>query len=86
MTAFLNEWLNEPMFIKVLAGVISILEFTLRYNVDFKMRRSPKDKLFMRFLEKIQVSNNQIKIASATVQLVEPNTFNITLNDKRKTG
>ena len=60
------------------------LEFTLRYIVDFKMRRRTKDKLFMRFLEKIQNSNERVKMASATVQLVEPNTFNITLNDKRK--
>jgi small-conductance mechanosensitive channel len=62
------------------------LEFTLRYIVDFKMRRTTKDKLFMSFLEKIQASNNQVKIASTTVQLVEPNTFNINLNEKRKTG
>ena len=62
------------------------VEFTLRYVVDYKMRRSTKDKFFVSFLEKIQASNNQVKIASTTVQLVDPNTFNINIQSKRNTG
>lgn len=62
------------------------LEFTLRYIVDYKMRRTTKDKLFVSILEKIQTTNKQDKIASTTVQLVDPNTFNINLNGKRNTG
>ena len=62
------------------------VEFTLRYVVDYKMRRSTKDKFFVLFLEKIQASNNQVKIASTTVQLVDPNTFNINIQSKRNTG
>ena len=62
------------------------VEFTLRYIVDYKMRRSTKDKFFVSFLEKIQASNNQVKIASTTVQLVDPNTFNINIQSKRNTG
>lgn len=48
------------------------MEFTLRYVVDFKVRRRTKDKLFTRILDELEKSNGKIKIASATLQLVEP--------------
>ena len=47
------------------------VEFTLRYVVDFKKRRSTKNELFTRILKAIEATNGEIKFASATFQLVE---------------
>lgn len=46
------------------------IEFTLRYVVDFKKRRSTRDHLFTRFLEEIEKSDNKIKMASQTSEIV----------------
>jgi small-conductance mechanosensitive channel len=42
------------------------IEFTLRYVVDYKQRRSTKDKLFDRILKEIDSSNGKVSIASGT--------------------
>jgi len=47
------------------------VEFTLRYVVDFKQRRSTKNELFTHILKAIEATNGEIKFASATFQLVE---------------
>jgi small-conductance mechanosensitive channel len=53
------------------------IEFTLRYVVDFKMRRRTKDRLFTRILEEIDASDGRIAIASATFHLVEAPPFEV---------
>ncbi len=45
------------------------IEFTLRYVVDYKARRSTKDKLFTRVLEEIDNSSGKIGIAAATLNI-----------------
>jgi len=42
------------------------IEFTLRYVVDYKVRRSTKDRLFTRLLEEIDKTAGQVSIAGAT--------------------
>lgn len=46
------------------------LQFTLRYIVDHRKRRSVKDELFTRILEEVDKSANRIRLASATFELV----------------
>lgn len=46
------------------------LEFSLRYIVDYKLRRVTKDKLFTRILEEIDKSHGRIIVASMTVDVV----------------
>ncbi|MEO8665619.1 MAG: mechanosensitive ion channel domain-containing protein [Ignavibacteria bacterium] len=46
------------------------VEFSLRYTVDFKKRRTIKDKLFSKILVEIQKTNGKIRFASATFELV----------------
>jgi small-conductance mechanosensitive channel len=46
------------------------IEFTLRYVVDFKKRRSTRDQLFTRFLEEVERSGGKIQMASATSEIV----------------
>jgi hypothetical protein len=47
------------------------VEFTLRYVVDFKKRRSTKDLLFSGILEEADKTGGKVAFASATFQLVE---------------
>ncbi|OPZ88070.1 MAG: mechanosensitive channel MscS [bacterium ADurb.Bin429] len=46
------------------------VEFTLRYIVDYKKRRSTQDRLFTRLLEEIDRTAGTVKMASMTVQVV----------------
>jgi len=47
------------------------VELTLRYVVDFRLRRTTKDLLFTRILKEIEATGGKVAIASATFQLVE---------------
>ena len=47
------------------------IEFTLRYVVDYKKRRSTKDLLFTRILDGVAASAGSVSMASATFQIVE---------------
>ena len=58
----------EPMI--TLAANDNWIEFTARYIVDYRKRRFVKDRLFTRILEEVDKSNNKIRLASATFELV----------------
>lgn len=58
------------------------VEFTLRYVVDYKQRRSTKDLLFTRLLEEIDRVPDRVGIASATFQLVEAPALDIRLSSR----
>lgn len=47
------------------------IEFTLRYVVDYRKRRTTKDALFTRILEEFDATAAKVGIASATFHLVE---------------
>ncbi|CAD5253749.1 MULTISPECIES: mechanosensitive ion channel family protein [unclassified Imperialibacter] len=69
---------TEPMV--TLAANDNWVEFTLRYAVDYKKRRSTKDLLFTRILDEVDKSNGKIKFASATFQLVEGSHIRVALD------
>ena len=46
------------------------VEFTLRYIVDYKLRRGTKDVLFTRILDDVAAADGAIEFASATFELV----------------
>jgi len=58
----------EPMV--TIAATDNWITFTLRYVVDFKKRRSTRDRLFTRFLEEVQNSQGKIQMASQTSEIV----------------
>lgn len=58
------------------------MEFTLRYVVDFKVRRRTKDKLFTRVLDEFSKTDGNVKFASTTLQLVEIPKINVNLSDQ----
>ena len=47
------------------------MEFTARYVVDFKQRRSTKDHIFTDIVAAIEQTDGQVGIASTTLQLVD---------------
>lgn len=54
-------------------------EYTLRYVVDYKRRRATKTILFSKILTKIEATNGEVKMASATFQLVQAPDFNVNI-------
>jgi small-conductance mechanosensitive channel len=64
----LEETRVEPMI--TLRTTDNWIEFTVRYVVDYRKRRWMKDHLFTRILEEIDKSENRIRLASATFELV----------------
>jgi len=56
------------------------MEFTARYVVDYKQRRSTKDRIFSVIVTEIEKTNEQVGIASATFHLVEAPRFEVKLN------
>lgn len=67
----------EPMV--TLVANDNWLEFSLRYVVDYKLRRVTKDRLFTRLLEEFDQTDGKVAIASMTVHLVETPTFDVRL-------
>lgn len=60
----------EPQVTLVLTD--NWMEFTLRYVVDVKARRSTKDQLYQRILDAFERAGDRARIASTTFQLVQP--------------
>ncbi|MEZ4410171.1 MAG: mechanosensitive ion channel [Polyangiales bacterium] len=57
------------------------LEFTLRYVVDYRKRRSVKNELFTRILEEVDKSEGRVRLASATFEVVNVPGFEVTARD-----
>jgi small-conductance mechanosensitive channel len=58
----------EPMI--TLVANDNWMEFTVRYVVDYKKRRTTKDILFQRILEEVDRTKGKIALASATFEVV----------------
>ena len=77
--------ITEPMVTMVANN--NYVEYTIRYIVDYKKRRSTRDKLFSRILEEITKTGRDIQFASAsiqTIQLVQPQDPNLKKEEKDK--
>lgn len=62
------------------------IEFTVRYVVDFKKRRSTKDQLFTKILDSLESTNGKVSLASATFHLVEAPVLNVRFPDGNRSG
>ncbi len=58
------------------------IEYTIRYVVDYKKRRSTKDELFSRILDEVDKSEGKIRLASATFEIVP--TSELKIDSRRK--
>lgn len=59
------------------------VEFTLRYVVDYRLRRSTKDRLFTKILQDIEGSGGRVGMASATVHLVEAPPLHVSVDSAK---
>lgn len=75
----LEDASTEPM-VSLIAND-NWVEYTLRYIVNYKKRRVTKTELFTDILKKVEATNEQIKFASATFQLVEPPEFKVKISE-----
>ncbi len=71
----LENALTEPMV--SLVANDNWVEFTLRYVVEYKMRRTTKTALFTRILKAVEDSEGAISFASATFQVVDAQDLNV---------
>jgi small-conductance mechanosensitive channel len=58
------------------------IEFTVRYITDYKLRRSTKNRLFGLILDEFEKTGGRVKIASITMQLVDPQPLTVKFNGK----
>ncbi len=68
-----KKYLLEPAQIEPVVTLVANdnwLEFTTRSIVDYRKRRFVKDRLFTRILEEVDKSENRIRLASATFEVV----------------
>jgi small-conductance mechanosensitive channel len=74
----------EPMI--TMAANDNWMEFTLRYVVDYKRRRSTKDKIFARVIEEFEKTEGRVAIASTStdVSLVQTPAFDVKIAEKRR--
>lgn len=68
----------EPMI--TLHATDNWIEFTVRYVVDYRKRRWMKDHLFTRILEEVDKSDNRIRLASATFEVVAGSRLDVHLS------
>ncbi|MGJ9383873.1 mechanosensitive ion channel family protein [Salipaludibacillus sp. CF4.18] len=61
------------------------VEFTLRYIVEYKARRSTKDTLFTNILEKIEAQPEKVQLASATFEVVSTPPVDVNIKNKPDT-
>jgi small-conductance mechanosensitive channel len=59
------------------------IEFTIRYVVDYKARRSTKDRLFVRVLEEIDREPDRIGIAASTLNVEKLPPVSVRIEDAR---
>lgn len=68
----------QPMV--TMAADANWMEFTLRYAVDYKSRRSTRDRLFVRLLEEIERVPGQVGIAASTLNIEQMPTLDLRLS------
>ncbi|WP_216902156.1 mechanosensitive ion channel domain-containing protein [Synechococcus sp. CCY 9618] len=71
----------EPMVTMALTD--NWMEFTVRYVVDYKIRRLTKDLLFSRILDEFLTAERRVEIGSTTVHLVETPEFRVRMTGPR---
>ncbi|MEP7362964.1 MAG: mechanosensitive ion channel domain-containing protein [Acidobacteriota bacterium] len=79
----LDEANVEPLI--TLRATDNWIEFTVRYVVDYRKRRWMKDYLYTRILEEIDKSGNQIRLASATFEVVPGSRLDVHLTGTEQT-
>jgi small-conductance mechanosensitive channel len=73
----LEEAKIEPVI--TLAATDNWIAFTTRYIVAYQERRAVRDRLYTRILEEVDKSENRVRLASATFEIVNLPSVDVTL-------
>lgn len=79
-----EKFLIEDASVKPMITMIANdnwIEFTIRYVVNYKFRRTTKDLLFNKILNEIDLHKDKVALASATFHLVETPTIDVRLKN-----
>ena len=71
----------EPMV--MLSIKESWAEFTLRYVVDYKERRSTKDKICVRILQVIEQSKNEISFGTSSFEIATAPQLDVNVKNRQ---
>lgn len=74
----LEEARVDPMV--TMGASDNLLNMTVRYIVHYRARRSIRDRLFTRILEEVDRSDNRIRLASATMEIVNLPRFEVSMH------
>lgn len=77
----LEDAQTEPM-VSLIAND-NWVEFTLRYVINFKKRRTTKTELFSKILKLVDETKGEVKFASATFHLVEAPDFRVKIDSDK---
>ena len=80
-----RRYLVEAATVQPLVTMVATqasIEFTLRYVVHYKVRRSTRDKLFTRILEEIDRNADRVGIAAATLNIEKVAPLDVRLSRK----
>jgi small-conductance mechanosensitive channel len=84
-----QKYLIEDQTIEPAVTIVATdnwIEFTIRYVVDYKRRRSTKDQIFTRILDEIDKTQGRIAIASTTIHLVQTPVFDVRVTSRGNEG
>lgn len=83
----LDKYLIEPAMIDPMVSLSAdenSLSFTVRYIVDSRQRRSTRDQISTLILKRIRAHADQIRLATQTLQLVNPDRFHVEVEQAGK--
>lgn len=81
-----RRYLIEPASVQPTVSLVANenwIAFTLRYVVDYKARRSTKDRLFTRLLEEIDAAGDRVGVAASTLNIEKLAPLEVTLKGER---
>jgi small-conductance mechanosensitive channel len=73
-TQMVNRYMVEAASVEPMVSLVvtdNWLEYTLRYVVDYRKRRSMRDALFRRILDAVDASSGTVTLASSTFEVVQ---------------
>jgi len=71
--SMINRYMVEPASVEPIVSLVGTdnwVEFTLRYVVDYRRRRTTRDRLYRHILDAVDATDGKVQLASATFEVV----------------
>jgi hypothetical protein len=60
------------------------MEYTIRYLVAYRERRTTQDRIFTRVLEEFGRTDDRVALGSATSQIIQPSSIDVVISRKKE--